>query len=309
MQVTILQMGVYQAHLFHFPITIIKKLNGMIANFIWSSMKNNNKHQLSKLDHISMLKPLGGLGILNLRRFGYALLLKSLWIGIVREGTQGMIIKHKYLKDIDFLVWLHRVCIGCKTGFVIWLSFTKFYHYFLSLLTWKMGTGQDNIQGLAYFDKVLNCLIHRLKYKGIQFWQQVISTWHDRCPIWQRSKELGLNGPATLEWGRLRTQLQLDGIGRDAERYMIIWRGKINGTNIMVADTYHILWCQEALELEVCWSFNFRNTNIPSKITLFLWLVWKNKNLTWAISIKVIGLVLGYVCSVGARKKTTSTYS
>jgi len=75
-------------------------------------MENKNKYQLTKLDHISMLKHLGGWDILNLRRFGYALLLKSLWRGIFGEGTSGIIIKHKFLKDIDFLAWLHRGCIG-----------------------------------------------------------------------------------------------------------------------------------------------------------------------------------------------------
>lgn len=112
-----------------------QKIKWIIANFIWSGMKNKNKYHLTKLDHISMPKRLGGWGILNLRRFDYALLLKSLWKGIFGEGTWGMIIKHKYLKDIDFLVFLRRRCIGCKIGSSIWLSFTKVRHYFLSLVT------------------------------------------------------------------------------------------------------------------------------------------------------------------------------
>lgn len=112
-----------------------------------------------------------------------------------------------------------------------------------------MGTGhhivirQDNIRGLEDFDMVLGYLIHGLNYKGIYFWQQVILTWHDICPIQKWFEELGLIGPTALEWERLRAQLQLAGICRDAERDMIIWRDKMKGANILVVDTYHILYC------------------------------------------------------------------
>jgi len=36
----ITQLGVYWAHLYHLPLTIIKRLNKITANFIWSGTKN-----------------------------------------------------------------------------------------------------------------------------------------------------------------------------------------------------------------------------------------------------------------------------
>lgn len=75
-------MGVQWAHLFRLPISIIKKLNGIITHFIWSGMRQRQKFHLTKHEHISMPKQLGGWGIIHLKLFGHALLLKSLWCGI-----------------------------------------------------------------------------------------------------------------------------------------------------------------------------------------------------------------------------------
>jgi len=67
-------------------------------------MRQKHEYHLTKLDHIAMPKCLDGWGILILKRFGYALLFKYLWQGIFGDGTWSLIIRCKYLKDIDFVV-------------------------------------------------------------------------------------------------------------------------------------------------------------------------------------------------------------
>lgn len=51
--------------------------------------------------------------------------------------------------------------------------------------------------------------------------------------------------------------------------------------NIMVVDAYNILRCLNDNQQEVGWFSKLWNTHIPTKNTIFLWLVWRNKNLTW----------------------------
>ncbi len=133
--------GCVLGRLFHLPVSTIKKLNEIIAHFIWSDMWQKHKYHLTKLEHISMAKRLGGWGILNLKRLGHALLLESLWHGIFGVGIWSQIINHKYLKDIDFKFWMRRGCIGCNSGSTVWCIVTKISHPFLSLLSWRLGTG------------------------------------------------------------------------------------------------------------------------------------------------------------------------
>jgi len=102
---------------------------------------NNTKLHLVKLDHISFPKRLGGWGILNLWRFGWALLQKSLWSGLFGDGIWGNIIRHEYLKDHEFPIWMHKERIGIASGLAIWLSFKKINKCFLQNLCWRLGFG------------------------------------------------------------------------------------------------------------------------------------------------------------------------
>lgn len=82
-QAVITQISVYGVHLFYLPTVIIKKLDSITAIFIWSGMKHRQKFHLIKLRHMSLPKSMDGWGILDLRRFGQALLLKSTWRGFL----------------------------------------------------------------------------------------------------------------------------------------------------------------------------------------------------------------------------------
>lgn len=70
------QMGVYWAHLFHLPSSILNGINHPMANFIWAGANNRKKLHLIKLSNITLPKNIGGWGILDLHHFGEALLIK-----------------------------------------------------------------------------------------------------------------------------------------------------------------------------------------------------------------------------------------
>lgn len=51
-QVVLAQLGVYWAHLYQIPMAILKSINCIIANFIWSGCNDSHKIHLAKMTHI-----------------------------------------------------------------------------------------------------------------------------------------------------------------------------------------------------------------------------------------------------------------
>lgn len=164
-QAVITQLTVYWAHLYQLPSTIIKKIDGITTNFILSGMRQRKKYHLSKLHFITLPKKMGGWGILDLRRFGHALLLKFIWCGIFGTGIWSQFINQKYMKNIGFKVWLRLGHIEQSSDSTIWHSFSKIGKTFLEMLAWKLGIrhhiiiGRNHIRGLMDMDPFLDCII------------------------------------------------------------------------------------------------------------------------------------------------------
>lgn len=118
-----------------------------MAQYIWSGAGKSFKFHLVKLKKIARPKKLGGWGIINIRCFGWALLLKLLWWGIFGEGIWGKIFHYKYLKNKDFICWMRQGSIGNKKGSKIWCSFNKIKELFLQNIHWQFGTGHRIIMG------------------------------------------------------------------------------------------------------------------------------------------------------------------
>lgn len=55
-QSVLAQISVYWAHLFYIPSATIKKLNCLMATFIWGGCKDKRKFHLAKLENISLPK-------------------------------------------------------------------------------------------------------------------------------------------------------------------------------------------------------------------------------------------------------------
>ncbi|GJU41837.1 RNA-directed DNA polymerase, eukaryota, reverse transcriptase zinc-binding domain protein, partial [Tanacetum coccineum] len=93
---------VYWASVFLIPSTIIKDINRILKNFIWSqSAKNNGKAKVA-WSYICKPKDKGGLGLKNLQTWNYALLSKHVW---------NIAIK----KDSLWVKWVHSVKLRGKS--------------------------------------------------------------------------------------------------------------------------------------------------------------------------------------------------
>ena len=80
------QFVVYWAHLLYIPEFIMGKINAIMVQFIWSGSMDKRKFHLVALDAISIPKKIGDWGVLNIRVFNKALLMKMFWRGINGKG-------------------------------------------------------------------------------------------------------------------------------------------------------------------------------------------------------------------------------
>eukprot|EP00253_Pinus_taeda_P025144 PITA_25144 len=81
-QAVLSQLAIYWAHLFFLPVPVIRKMNSYAANFLWGGKSFQSKYHLVKMESISKPKQSGGWGLLDMRRMGNALLVKSYIRGI-----------------------------------------------------------------------------------------------------------------------------------------------------------------------------------------------------------------------------------
>jgi len=72
------QLMVYWMLLFEHPSHIINRTNSILSHFLWSGKGEHKKYHLVKLILITKGIEMDGLGLLDLRRFDWALLVKSL---------------------------------------------------------------------------------------------------------------------------------------------------------------------------------------------------------------------------------------
>lgn len=84
-----------------------------------------------------------------------------------------------------------------------------------------------------------------------------------------------------LDWIQFVKTLNEAGICYDNKGNCIAWAGKKKITGeIEVAGCYLKISLKEIQNIEYRWFYSFWQINIPIKIVIFLWLTWRNKNLT-----------------------------
>ncbi|GJU04045.1 RNA-directed DNA polymerase, eukaryota, reverse transcriptase zinc-binding domain protein [Tanacetum coccineum] len=93
---------VYWASVFLIPSTIIKDINRILKNFLWSQSEKNNGKAKVAWSYICRPKDKGGLGLKNLQTWNYALLSKHVW----NIATK---------KDSLWVKWVHSVKLRGKS--------------------------------------------------------------------------------------------------------------------------------------------------------------------------------------------------
>lgn len=67
------------------PKFILKKIDSLIANFIWAFSADKRKRNLEKLEDLTRPKKAGGWGLKDIQCFVWALTIRTLWHVIGKE--------------------------------------------------------------------------------------------------------------------------------------------------------------------------------------------------------------------------------
>ena len=234
-----------------------------------------------------MLKRNGGWGILNIRAFNTALLIKSLWRAITESDIWNDIIHVKYLRGDS----LHKLYYGKysmpKYISVIWLAFKKILPIFAKNIVWRFGNGlnislgSDQIYGMGVESLHTMRIVHRLSHRGNFHLYKVIHYWAHGAPIVKTVESLGLTGGDAEDWKIYVQNIWAAGLCYKCEGDMITWDGVIKLGVVNVQETYAYIISLSVVEGTSKDFWPFSQIRIPPKVLLFGWLVWRNKILTW----------------------------
>lgn len=306
-QSVLTQLSVYWAQLYHLPSAILNRLNRLMACFIWGGNKEKRKFHLSNLKYLTLPKKTGGWGIMQLRIFGMALLCRSLWRAVFGDNLWSAVVKTKYLRNKDIQYWYRTKSFGKNQGSVIWSSLTKVSQYFFKRMLWKFQSGNhiligiDPISGVQSDSPFLEKLLTAFHQKGIFFWAQVINGWQGSIPTWKTTNELGLEASPTDSWNKIIWDMKLAGLYRSEVNDSIIIQIKEGKSNVQVKDIYLSMIANHMDVSRCIFPVSFWKTGVPLKITLFAWLVFHDKNLTWNNLQKRNwqGPAICYICFAG----------
>ena len=127
--VSVLQeIHVYWMTLFSIPASIFSRMREKLFHLLWSGSSETRKFHLVSWDKLSLPRDMGGWGFKHLSHFNAALRSKSLWRCLFGKGLWGNMIKEKYFKGLEPIIWM-RDRTGVKSGVsTIWKSLVKSFH-------------------------------------------------------------------------------------------------------------------------------------------------------------------------------------
>lgn len=224
---------------------------------------------------------------MNLRIFGKDLFCKLLLRTIFGSNLWSHIIKLKYLGDEEISIWYRRDLSWPAQGSVIWRSFQKILRFFRRNFIWKFHTGNkiliglDPIMGIDSDPSTDPQLLSFLHQKGIFFWAQAIAGWKGAILIWKTGQDLGIEGNLAAQWNNTTWNMKCAGLYKSVDKYILGWQVKKGSCNIQVKDIYLALLNQLRDPSRNTFPFALWKVCFPTKIILFSWLVYHNRNLTW----------------------------
>lgn len=225
---------------------------------------------------------------MNLRLFVLALLCKSLWRAVFGKSLWSQAIRMKYLGNKDVYYWYRNRFMWPSQELAIWRSFQKVLPFFYKNIIWKLQTGNsalirfDAIMGVEMDPPIAPQLLSILHQKGLFYWAQVIKEWKEAIPQWKSNRELGLEGTTAAQWNKIIWTMKNAGIYKTEDSDSIVWQVKKGRSNVLVRDIYLSMIEQRRETSQKLFPYSLWKAGCPLKITLFSWLVYHNKNLTWA---------------------------
>ena len=224
---------------------------------------------------------------MGLNLFCIALLCKSLWKAIFGNNIWRKVIEAKYLDNKDIIVWFRQGSFDPPHGSAIWRSFHKIELFFLKNLAWNFQSGKKILIGLDPLAgdvtdlPISQQLLHYLQHIGIFYWDQVIDKWLGSIPTWKTDEMMGLYGDLSSQWDKVIMYMKSRGIFISSEEDHLIWNGSKGWSSVYVKDIYSMLQMEKPTPHENIFPIVFWKSNCHTKIILFAWLVFNNKNLTW----------------------------
>lgn len=227
-------------------------------------------------------------GLLDMRRMGNALLVKSFIRGIYGIGPWSNFIRRKYLQGKSIEFWYRRNALGTKQGSAIWLSFCKNKSLILRNFRWKLFSGANAFIGRDLILDGLNYhfqpdLIKYLQSRGILIWEKLICSWNNSTPVWIVAADLHLPAHLRPLWESVRSSLSVSPINRSDSKDILVWKLPRAPLPIKVKDIYVALSQLSAPTNLPIYPPSLWKAACPRKMILLSWLIFWNRNLTWEV--------------------------
>ncbi|KAL0454593.1 UNVERIFIED_CONTAM: putative ribonuclease H protein [Sesamum latifolium] len=232
----------YAMGCFKLPVTLLKEIHGMIANFWWNNRRKNKVHWIS-FDKLCASKLHGGLGFRQLHFFNLAMLAKQLW-RIMRHPDKllSRVLRARYFPQGT----VFYAPLGCRPSFT-WRSLHAAQGLFRAGCRWHVGNGSlirdlvdqstgdwDSATVSSIFwpidaELILNIPFSRLGAEDLVVWHytnnglfSVRSAYHlalamEFRPYSSNSRE------AEQQWWRRMWQMRLPGKVK-----VFVWRAALN---------------------------------------------------------------------------------
>lgn len=128
-------MLAYSFHIYVWPISVIKQVDGWIRNFIWSGNIQKRKYVTVAWKKVYASISEGGLGIRSIRSINEASMLKLSWDLISSSEQWAKFPKARFLKN------LQPISYNVKSS--IWLALRNWYSKVLDNISWLIGDGKS----------------------------------------------------------------------------------------------------------------------------------------------------------------------
>ena len=255
--------------------------------FLWGSSENHRRYHLISWQKLSWHKEYEGWGIKNLHWFSISLRLKNIWMALLKGGLWHHVPISKYLKNISVIDWLRNKRFSTRRVSIIWRGFLETLPWLGSFLAWQVGDGKDITIGVdpiigAHSSYILPEELRTfLEDLDISTLSQAHNILHDAQDYWYMADELGLEGSLKEAWNAYTEGLVNGGIHLSSLDDSLVWDFNKKEGTISAKYAYECIVNSYSPPVGTRTDSLLSNSALPRKIGCFIWLVIRNKILTW----------------------------